>query len=162
MPHVHCGDQDKIQNSDFGQLRRNTAPEIIGAGFIHLHRYDVAGGQSFCSLVNKQVAVDFGGVGLGAAGGDALGVQLINDHIHALAQFGREFSLGNGLCLLHKPAPALLLDIFGYMIGQVVGARAGDVLILKTANPVELRLIHPIEQGLKLCFSLAGIADDES
>ena len=48
------------------------------------------------------------------------------------------------------------------MIGQVVGARAGDVLILKTANPVELRLIHPIEQGLKLCFSLAGIADDES
>jgi hypothetical protein len=74
MPPVHCGDQDKIQNSDFGQLRRNTAPEIIGAGFIHFHRYDVAGGQSFCALVNKQVAVDFGGVGLGAAGGDALGV----------------------------------------------------------------------------------------
>ena len=49
MPPIHCGDQDNIQNSDFGQLRHNTAPEIIGAGFIHFHRYDVAGGQSVCS-----------------------------------------------------------------------------------------------------------------
>jgi hypothetical protein len=36
------------------------------------------GAKASVASVNKQVAVDFGGVGLGTAGGDALGVQLIN------------------------------------------------------------------------------------
>ena len=78
-----------------------------------------------------------------------------------LAQFGRQFGLGNGLRLFHKPVPAVLLDLLGDMIGQIIGAGTGDILILKTPNAVELRLIHPIKQGLEFGFSLAGVADNE-
>ena len=78
-----------------------------------------------------------------------------------LPQFCRQFGLGNRLRFFHKPVPALLLDLIRDMIGQIIGAGTGDILILKTSNPVELRLIHPVEQRLELCFSLAGVADNE-
>ncbi len=48
------------------------------------------------------------------------------------------------------------------MIGQRVGSRSVDIFVLETANPVELRFVHPIQQVLELRLGLTGIAHDES
>ena len=50
-------------------LRNNPAPEVIGARLVNLDRDNVAGRQGFGAFVDKQIAVDLGRVGLGAAGG---------------------------------------------------------------------------------------------
>jgi hypothetical protein len=47
------------------------------------------------------------------------------------------------------------------MIGQGVGAGPGDIFIFETADPVELRLVQPIQQRLEFRLGLAGEADDE-
>ena len=47
------------------------------------------------------------------------------------------------------------------MIGQCVRARTFDVFVLKTPNPIQLRLVQPVQQHLKFFFGFAGIADDE-
>ena len=65
------------------------------------------------------------------------------------------------LGLGHEALPALLLDLLGHVVGEGVGAGAGDVLVLEAADPVELRCVEPVEEVRELGFGLAGIADDE-
>ena len=47
------------------------------------------------------------------------------------------------------------------MVGQGVGARTLDVLVLEAADPVELGLVQPVEERLELGLGLARKAHDE-
>ena len=47
------------------------------------------------------------------------------------------------------------------MIRQIIAARACDVFVLKAADAIKLRLVEPIEKGLKLGLSFPRIADDK-
>ena len=47
------------------------------------------------------------------------------------------------------------------MIGQRVRPRAIDVFILKTPHSIQVRLIQPIQQGLKFSLGFTGIADNK-
>ena len=111
-------------------------------------------------LVDEEVAVDLGGVALGAAGG-GLVVDLVDDDLDAGADAGGEVGGADRLRLGHEALPAVLLDLVGQVAGQGVGAGALDVLVAEAADAVEAGLVQPVEEVLELGLGLAGIADDE-
>ncbi len=88
-------------------------------------------------------------------------VHLVDDHLDPAADPRGELRGADRLRLGHEAVPALLLDRLGHVIGQRVGAGAGDVLVAEAADPVELRRIEPVEQVRELGLGLAGVADDE-
>jgi hypothetical protein len=111
------------------------------------------------NLVDEEVAVDLRRVGLGAAGG-ALFVHLVDDDLDHLPTLAA--SLASEIaCAFSMKRPSGPASPLGHMIGQVVRPRPGDVFVLEAADPVELRLVQPVEQGLELGLGLARIADDE-
>ena len=93
------------------------SPQIVLARLIHGHGHDIARRQFLKPLIDEQVTVDLGGIGLGAAG-RALGIDMIDDHLLAGAQLGLQLGLGYGLRLLHEAVEAVLLDLGRDMVGQ--------------------------------------------
>ena len=71
--------QDFAKCPDLDTLH-DPPPQIIIAGLFDLDRDQIAGGEVVEILVDEQIAVDFGGVGHGAAGG-ALIIDLIHDDL---------------------------------------------------------------------------------
>ena len=62
----------------------NPPPQIILAGFFHLDGHDIAHGQRLETLVDKQVPVDLGRIGLGPAGRGLI-INLVHDDVDARA-----------------------------------------------------------------------------
>src|ERR1700690_4161366 len=107
-------------------------------------------------------AVDLRCVALAAAfRGPRLGVDLVDDDALAAADFALEPLLRNRLLALHEAVIALLFDGIGHWRREIVGGRAGDRLGAKAPDAIERSLIEPVEQQRKICFGLAGKADDE-
>src|SRR5205823_4249659 len=65
------------------------------------------------------------------------------------------------LLVRHEPVPAVFLDLVGHRRREIVCDRALDRLVAEAPDAVELRLVEPIEQLLKVCVGLAGKAHDE-
>src|SRR5690606_28365316 len=148
-------------SSDAAEAGSNPAgPEVVVACLIYLARHDVAGPEPLEALVDEEVAVDLRRVGPGPAG-RALVIDRIDDGVQPGADLRRELGGGDRLRLLHEAVPALLLHRLGNMVGKGVRTGAADVLVPEAADPVELRLVEPVEQGLELSLGLPGVADDE-
>ena len=60
--------------------------------------------------------------------------------------------------LFHEAVPTGLFLIGRHMVGQIIAARACDVFVLEATNAVELRLVHPVEQGLEFGLCLAPVS----
>src|SRR5271156_2361958 len=106
-------------------------------------------------------AVDAGRVALGAAlrGSNAA---LVDDDIESLADLGRELLGADDLLSLHEALPAALLDLVGHDLEpEIVGAGARYRFVFEGADPIELRLVEPVEQQAKILLGLAGKPDDE-
>ena len=56
-------------------------PEVVFPRLVDLDAHDVADGQPFGAFVDEQVPVDLGRVGPCAAGGDAVLVDIIDNHL---------------------------------------------------------------------------------
>src|ERR1700733_11178579 len=99
-------------------------------------------------------AVDLRCVALAAAfRGPRLGVDLVDNDSLAPADFALEPLLRNRLLALHEAVIALLFDGIGHGSREIVGGRAGDRLVAKTADAIELGLFEPVEQQRKIRFS---------
>ncbi len=68
-------------------------PKIILPRLIHFDGDDLTDGQPFGPLINEKVSVDLWRIRLGAAGGDAALVDLVDDDIQPVADFRGQFRL---------------------------------------------------------------------
>ncbi len=64
--------------------------------------------------------------------------------------------------MLHEAAIAHLLDFGHERKAEIIRRRAGDRLIFKSADAVELRFIKPFEQKVEVGVGLTGKTDNES
>src|SRR3546814_9824482 len=62
----------------------------------------------------------------------------------------------------HDALVAFFLDLFGHLIVEGIGLRAGDGLEAEGADAVELRFVEPVEEILEITLGFAGEADDEA
>src|SRR4029077_3584232 len=91
----------------------------------------------------------------------AFGVDLVDDDVDAAADLCGHQVAAHLLLGGHEAVTALLLHLVGYDGLYGVGRRAGDGLVLETADAGELGLLQPVEQDLEVGFRLTGEADDE-
>jgi hypothetical protein len=57
--------------------------------------------------------------------------------------------------------PALLLELFGNRLGQLVGCRSVDGFVAEAAHAIELSPFEPIQQQSEVFLRLAREPDDE-
>src|ERR1700722_14840196 len=138
----------KTRFSIVASLRRSVtdrgAVQIVGVGALDLHRRDFADPQR---PVARDIdrAVDLRRVRLAAALCDAR-ADLIDDDALAIADFTLEPARGNCLLLRHEAVPALFLDLGRHRRAEIVGRGAGDRLVAKAADSIELGLAEPFQQ----------------
>src|SRR5690606_32577049 len=117
-------------------------------------------GAGVVGVTDKNIAVDLGGVGAGA-GNNAVFVDFVDQNVDFTAYFALQTFGGDGLLMSHEAFPALLFDLVGYGVGQLVGLGTFYGRVLETAYAIELSLAHPVEQILEVFFGFAGEAHNK-
>src|SRR5204862_4867861 len=110
------------------------AVQIVLVRVLDEDRDDVALRQ-VPGVAQMDLAIDFGGVSLGAAGGAAFLADRVDDHVDRPADLCGELRRGDGGGLFHEAGVALLLDLFGDDARAIVARRAADALVLERAAP---------------------------
>src|SRR5580658_7428228 len=105
-------------------------------------------------------AVDLRGVRL-AARDRGRALDRIDQHAHARADARGEPPGADRGRTLHEARMALVLHLGRDVAGEGVGCRALDGRVFEAADPVELRLLEPLEELGELGLGLPGKADDE-
>lgn len=136
-------------------------------GILDGHIDNVTRHQIGVNIAKEDIAVDLWRVGLRSAGGADAAVfiglaHFVDDNGQGAANFCAEFCRADCRGFFHDPLVAFLFHFFGDMIGQGVGRCAFDGLKAECANPVQLCLVQPIEQILKIRLAFAGKTDDKA
>src|SRR5882672_10130097 len=108
--------------------------QIVSVGALDLHGGEFADPQRPARR-HVDRAIDLRGVALAAAFGPTA-ADFVNDDLLAGADVALETARRDRLLALHEAAPALLLHLIRYRLGEIVGDRAFHRLVAETADPV--------------------------
>src|SRR6202030_4339777 len=106
-------------------------------------------------------AVDLRGIALAAAFSCGR-ADRVDDDLLAGADMALEAARRDYLLALHETVPALLLDLIRHGVAEIVGGRAFHGLVAEATDPIERRLVKPVEQEGEFLLGLAWEADNES
>src|SRR5215813_6521225 len=135
------------------------AMQIVRIGALDLHSGEFTNPQR-PTRRHMDGAVDLRCVALGAAFGTTV-ANLVDDDLLAGADAALEAARRDRLLAPHETVPAFLLDLIRHGRGQIVGSRALHRLVAETADPVERRLVEPVEQKGEFLLGLARETNDE-
>src|ERR1700719_3942682 len=105
-------------------------------------------------------AVDLRGIALAAAFSCGR-ADRVDDDLLAGADMALEAARRDYLLALHETVPALLLDLIRHGVAEIVGGRAFHGLVAEATDPIERRLVKPVEQEGEFLLGLAREADNE-